>query len=112
MENSYKIAILGSEDVVKGFKILGINVLHPIDIPQAEKHLIDLKKKNDCAVLIITEDWAAKLDVFLTDNFAGLSLPALVVVPGLSGSTGQGLLQLQRIVERAIGSDILFNNNK
>lgn len=112
MENSYKIAILGSDDVVKGFKILGIKVLSPLDIPQAEKYLLDLKTKNDCAVLIITEDWATRLDVFLTDNFARLSLPALVVVPGLSGSTGQGLLQLQRIVERAVGSDILFNNNK
>lgn len=112
MENSYKIAILGSEDVVKGFKILGISVLHPIDVPQAEKYLLELKTQNDCAVLIITEDWSEKLEVFLNDNFAGLSLPALVVVPGLSGSTGRGLLQLQRIVERAIGSDILFNNNK
>lgn len=108
----YKITILGSEDVVKGFKILGVQVLSPIDVLQAQKYLLDLKSKNDCAVLIITEDWAVKLEDFLMENFASLSLPAMVVVPGFSGSTGQGLLKLQKIVEQAVGSDILFNNNK
>jgi V/A-type H+-transporting ATPase subunit F len=107
----YKITILGSEEVVKGFKILGLQVLTPSDESAAEKLLFELKEKNECAVLIITEDWASRLDAFLKEEFAKVSLPALVVVPGLSGPSGQGLLQLRRIVEQAVGSDILFNNN-
>ena len=107
----YKIAILGSEEVVKGFKILGLQVLTPLDQSQAEKLLLDLKSENECAVLIVTEDWAIRLDSFFKEEFSKLSLPALVVVPGLAGASGQGLLQLRRIVEQAVGSDILFNNN-
>lgn len=107
----YKIAILGSEEVVKGFKILGLQVLTPSDENGAEKLLLELKSKSDCAVLIITEDWAGRLDGFLKEEFAKVSLPALVVVPGLGGPSGQGLLQLRRVVEQAVGSDILFNNN-
>ena len=110
-ENSYKISILGSEEVVKGFKILGLEILTPLDEAAAQEILLKLKNEGRCGVLIITEDWAQRLDKFLQEEFAKLSLPALVVVPGLAGSSGQALLQLKRIVEQAVGSDILFNNN-
>ena len=36
------------------------------------------------------------------------ALPAIVAIPSHHGTTGYGLKNLKKIVERAVGSDMLF----
>jgi V/A-type H+-transporting ATPase subunit F len=38
------------------------------------------------------------------------TLPAIIPVPGLKGNNGIGRQRLSDFVERAVGSDIIFNN--
>ena len=37
-------------------------------------------------------------------------LPAIIPIPGISGNTGQGMRDVKRLVEQAVGSDIIFND--
>ncbi|MBU0670739.1 V-type ATP synthase subunit F [Patescibacteria group bacterium] len=104
----YKIAIIGNHDAILGFRALG---LETHDIESAEQGLKTLKairEKEDYGIIFITEDWAPKLNKEL-DKFKGMALPAIIAIPSHMGSTGEGLKNISRIVEQAVGSDILSN---
>ena len=46
----------------------------------------------------------------LIDDYAEKPLPAIISLPGASGSEGSGLANIKALVEKAIGADITFNN--
>ena len=37
--------------------------------------------------------------------------PAVILIPGISGNTGDGLKAVKKSVEQAVGSDIIFGNS-
>ena len=41
--------------------------------------------------------------------YDGSMLPAVIPIPGISGNTGIGLARVRKCVEKAVGSDIIFN---
>ena len=102
---NYKIAILGSPQVILGFKALG---LVPLPVASEEEGVKALKEAagGEYAVLLVTEDWADKLSEQL-EEIEAQTLPAVTVLPSPLGSQGMGSRELKKIVERAVGSDIL-----
>jgi len=113
----YKTAIIGSRDAIAGFSLLGVDVV-PVESPQeAVEQLLTLKKKkredergvevNTYAIIFITEDLAGGISPDDEKKLARGALPAIIPLPSHQGSTGYGLQRLKRIVERAVGSDIL-----
>ncbi len=104
----YKIAILGSHDIILGFKGLGIEVVGLTE-DNAEQQVRGVFAKEDYAIVFITEDWAEKLEKVLADYYSR-ALPAVVSVPTSEDTTGAALKNLRKIVEQAVGSDILFKN--
>lgn len=101
-----KIAIIGSKDVILGFKAVGVK---PFGIDTAEegvKIINNLRKSAEYGIVLITEDWAEKLMPELQTLQTG-ELPAVITIPSSRGTTGEGLKGLRRIVERAVGSDVL-----
>lgn len=105
---SYKIIIIGNEDAVTGFKAVGIDVAGIKTTEECEKKVLNAYDSPEYAVIFITEDWMDKIKNFLAD-LPPKALPCLVAVPSQSGSTGAGLAALKKIVEQAVGSDILSN---
>lgn len=103
---SYKIAIIGNEDAVGGFKAVGVDVVAIKTKTEAEKNIKKLYDSTDYATIFITEDWVDQVKDFL-DALPPKALPSIVAIPSQSGSTGAGLANLKRIVEQAVGSDIL-----
>lgn len=105
----YEIAILGNEETILGFKALGVKA-YPVESEEdAIASLDKIMDKQATAVLFITEDWAVKLGKRL-DQYRESALPALITIPSQKGSSGMGLDNIKKIVERAVGSDILSNN--
>lgn len=102
----YKIAIIGNNDSILGFKALGVKTFAIQNIDQGLEALKKIKKASDYGILFVTEDWAPKLKKGLK-KFEGQALPAIISVPSNQGSTGEGLKNINRIVEQAVGSDIL-----
>ncbi|NQU77538.1 V-type ATP synthase subunit F [Candidatus Falkowbacteria bacterium] len=102
-----KIAILGTTDSILGLKAVGLTPFGVYTQEEAEK-AIDEVYSGDYGILFITEDWMPKLENKL-DEVRGEALPAVIAVPSSKGATGAGMRDLRKIVEQAVGSDILFN---
>lgn len=105
---NYKVAILGSKDAVLGFKVLGLEAILVSSEKEAGEKLLSAYQGGDYAIIFITEDWIDKIKNFI-DELPPKALPALVAVPGQQGSTGAGAKGIKKIVEQAVGSDILSN---
>ena len=106
---SYKIVIIGNEDAVGGFKAIGIDAIGIRTKEECEEKLQAVYNSNDYGIVFITEDWMDQIKNFLNE-LPPKALPSIVAVPSQAGSTGAGLANLKKIVEQAVGSDILSNN--
>ena len=100
----YKIAVMGDFDSIFGFAALGIET-YPVTEPHdAEKIIRGIE--GECAVIYITEKLAAEIPdeiERLKEQFA----PAVILIPGVSGNTGEGMRAVKKSVEQAVGSDII-----
>ncbi|HIU87561.1 MAG TPA: V-type ATP synthase subunit F [Candidatus Avilachnospira avistercoris] len=102
----YKIAVMGDRDSIYGFAAVG---LEPVIANNAEEGSRKLRElvNGDYAVIYITEALASELEREIV-HYSERPLPAIILIPGVSGNTGKGLSSVKRSVERAIGSDIIF----
>lgn len=101
-----KIAIIGAKDAILGFKAVGVEP-HPIASREDGRDIISkLAKSDDYGIVMITEDWAGPLKEELGD-LEEKTIPAVIIIPSAQGATGEGARALKRIIEQAIGSDIL-----
>ena len=103
--SNYRIAVLGDKDSVLGFKALGLDVFPAEDVEEARRTLHQLAKEN-YAVIYLTEQYAAQMQSEV-DRYKDALTPAVILIPGKSGSLGIGMANVKRSVERAVGADIL-----
>src|SRR4030042_6519028 len=101
-----KIAIIGNHNVILGFKALGVDAFSVENKSEAERAVDEIKQKNNYGIVFITEDFMDKAKEKL-EELKKDALPAIVPIPSYI-KTGAGLRNLKKIVERAVGSDILF----
>ena len=66
-------------------------------------------EQREYAIIFITEDIVKKFTEEI-DSFYKETLPAVLVIPGIKGASVLGKEGLKKILERALGSDILENN--
>ena len=100
----YKIAVLGDRDSVLGFKALGLDVVFAENTEEA-RHILHQLAKGGYAVIYITEQLAAGLTADIA-RYKDQVTPAVILIPGKTGSLGLGQSALQSAVERAVGADI------
>ena len=113
-KDNFKIAIVGPKDTVLGFKAVGLEAHSALDKDQAVAKLYELKKakqkdsdKPMYAIIFIVEDLAMQLPEADLDKLSKGAMPAIIPIPGPKGTTGFGLKRISKIVEQAVGSDIL-----
>lgn len=104
----YKIAVLGDWDSIFGFGALGLDTFPVSDKEEAAKKLHELAD-GEYAVIFVTEALAKEIDSDIV-RYASEELPAIILIPGASGNTGEGLSAMKRCVIKAVGSDIIFGN--
>lgn len=105
----YNIAVIGDRDSIYGFAALGLNTFPVQNADEGAKLLKKLCDGN-YAIIYITEALADKLEEEI-DKYRELPLPAIILIPGVSGNTGKGISSVKKSVEQAVGSDIIFNND-
>ena len=105
----YKIAVVGDYDSIFGFATLGLDTFPVSDRKEAEEKLERLAA-NKYGIIYITEELAAECKKTI-EKFQEQLLPAVILIPGVSGNTGNGVQGVKDSVEQAVGSDILFSNN-
>ena len=107
----YKVAVMGDWDSIYGFGALGIDTFgfSQEEDAKAGTTLRSLAAQ-DYAVIYVTEALAAKLGKEI-DACRSSARPAVILIPGISGNTGDGLAAVRKSVEQAVGSDILFGKD-
>ena len=100
----YKIAVLGDRDSVLGFKALGLDVFFVENPEEARRELHRLARES-YAIIYITEQLAADIPEDIA-RYKTTVTPAVILIPGKTGSLGLGAKALQSAVERAVGADI------
>ncbi len=103
----YKVAVLGDRDSIYGFAALGLDTFVAEEREEAAKTLKTLAE-GKYAVIYITEKLQNQLEIEI-DRYISDYLPAIIPIPGVSGNTGKGIRNVKKSVERAVGSDIIFN---
>lgn len=101
----YKAAVVGSKESVIGFSALGLSVFPETD-PEKLAKLIHNLAQNEFAVIYITEAAASGVKDVI-EKYRNSELPAIIMIPGITGNTGDGMKNLHESVEKAVGSDIL-----
>ncbi len=104
----FKIAVIGDRESVLGFKALGLETIFADEVPAAQEALHRLANEK-CAVIYLTEQLAAEMKDDL-DRYTDALRPAVILIPGKSGTLGIGMENVYKSVERAVGSNILKNN--
>ena len=100
----YKIAVIGDRDSVLGFKALGLDVFFTETDDEARTVLHRLMQE-DYAVIYLTEQLATPLRAEIA-RYKNFAMPAIILIPGKTGSLGLAEAALQSAVERAVGADI------
>lgn len=103
----YRIAVLGDKDSVYGFSALGLSVF-PVNDSENAAGLLKKLAGDNYAVIYITEALAASISDEI-EKYSEMPLPAIILIPGVSGNTGRGIMSVKKSVEQAVGSDIIFN---
>ncbi|MEA4883532.1 MAG: V-type ATP synthase subunit F [Clostridia bacterium] len=102
----HKIAVIGDEDSVLGFRALGVSVFPVKDSTEAEAALRSAAREG-FAVIYITEGHASSIIDVITE-YSRKPLPVVLTIPDQGGNKGAALEKLRRTVEKALGADILF----
>ena len=106
----YKIAVVGDYESVYGFATLGLEI-HPVTLPEAARNTLKKLVDENYGVIYITEVLAEAIKDEIELYKSQIS-PAIVLIPGTYGNTGDGVQAVKNFVEQAVGSDILFGNDR
>ncbi len=101
----YKIAVMGDKESIVGFSSVGMEIYPVTDKSNATLKLKELAQ-NSYAVIFITESLAAEIREQI-DKYKDSPTPAIILIPGTAGNTGEGMSSVMKSVERAVGSQIL-----
>ena len=114
--NTYKFAVVGNVSSVKLYQALGAETHAVTNVEDARErteelfrdHREDENKTATYAVVFVEEDYYKAFPEDLVEKFSRKALPAVIPVPSpKSGDDNFAGNRLRRIVERAVGSDIL-----
>ena len=101
----YKIAVIGDKESIIGFSSLGMEIYTINEKELAASKLKELAQ-NDYAIIFITEALASLIEEQI-EKYKDSPTPAIILIPGMTGNTGEGMNSVLKSVERAVGSQIL-----
>ena len=105
MAVTYGIAVVGDWESVMGFRALGLDT-YPVTSPAEAAERIRELAKGDCAVIYLTETLAKDMGDVL-ERYKDEVRPAIILIPGREGPLGIGRDNIQRAIERAVGSAVM-----
>jgi V/A-type H+-transporting ATPase subunit F len=104
------IAVLGDKDSVLYFRAIGVSV-YPVANSGEAKPILERLCKENYAVIFVTEPIGREILPFI-DDLAKDPLPSIVLIPNNRGSLGLGMERIRRAGIRAIGTDILTEDEE
>ena len=105
--NKNGIAAVGDKDSVLAFKAVGMEVRSVSDVFEASTQLKKLIKEG-FRIIFVTEQFAVEM-AELIERYKPMTYPAIIPIPGSMGSNGYGLANMQKDIEKAIGTNLLLD---
>ena len=106
----YKIALMGNNDSIIGFKLFGIS-LFPVTDKEKAKEILNKLVKEKYAIIFITEEIASQI-IEQIEELQKISLVSFTIIPNKLEKRNMGIELLKKNVEKAIGTDILFRKER
>ena len=103
-----KVVVMGDYDSIYGFSALGLDI-YPVKEKDEAKQTLKKLALGEYAIIYVVESLAKDLSEEI-DKYKESISPAIILIPGVSGNTGEGITQVKLFVEQAVGSDILFGD--
>lgn len=103
------IAVIGDSESIKGFSAVGLDIYPCDEASEANALLRRIADSDRYAVIYMTETVYYAAEKARTRYEERLT-PAVIPIPGVSGNRGTGVRRLSSFVEKAVGSDIIFND--
>lgn len=100
------IAVVGDKDSVLAFKAIGLDVF-PVEGEMQAREKVKILARS-YSVIFITEQVAMEIESLLA-RYKSRPYPVIVPIPSAEGGIGFGMKGIKADVEKAIGSDILFD---
>jgi V/A-type H+-transporting ATPase subunit F len=105
----HKIAVMGDKDSILGFKAIGFDI-YPTGQKEDTASLLNSLVDDGYALIYITED-AANNIMDEISKYRSRYFPAIILIPGSKGSLGLGKRLVKESIEKAVGADILAQND-
>lgn len=106
----YKIGVVGDKDSVLAFKSIGVEIFPVRDYKEA-RNTIEKMAKEHYGLIFLTEQLAKNLEETI-QKYKRKITPAIILIPSNQGILGIGMEEINKNVEKAIGSNIFANSNK
>ena len=106
----YKIGAVGDKDSVLAFKSIGIEVF-PVMTDREARSIIDGLADKGYGLIFVTEHVAKGIEDTI-QRYKKKMIPAIILIPSNQGSLGIGLKDINKNVEKAVGSNIFANSDK
>jgi V/A-type H+-transporting ATPase subunit F len=104
-----RIAVIGDSESIKGFSAVGLDIYACEETEQSNAVLKKIASNAQYSVIYMTEETFCASEKE-RKHFEKKITPAIIPIPGVKGNNGTGKKRLSAFVEKAVGSDILFNN--
>ena len=103
------IAVIGDSESIKGFSAIGLDIFPCDNLEEASHELKNIADSDNYSVIYLTEEvfnYTEKERIRYEERLT----PAIIPIPGVKGNKNTGRKRLSSFVEKAVGSDIIFNN--
>ena len=110
----FNVAVIGPEDMISGFKTLGVKIFNILTQGEMLTQVKDLRRSTisedngeKYAVIMVMEDLLKDLPKDEYERITQGPLPVILSIPGISSDNSVSTKKLKVLAEKAIGSDIL-----
>ncbi len=101
-----KMAIVGDETATAGFKALGLDAF-TVTEPARAPEVWNAVDPDEYSIIFITEPEYRALSAEL-EHLRTRIYPVVTVLPSVGGGRNAGRDELRGLVERAVGTDVMF----
>lgn len=110
MAGKILLGAVGERDAVLAFRAIGMRAI-AADTAQEASQAIHQLRAQGVRVIFITEA-AARLAQEMVDRYQNDPQLSIIPVPGVSGTDGYGQAKLKANVFKAIGADIMLDEDR
>lgn len=104
-----RLQLSATKAASSGFNAVGFEVFMT-STQQETRDTMQQLCRGDYGIIFITEQAYAQVPEII-DAYKEQPIPAIIPIPGKDGSLGIGIQNVKKNVERAVGADILFNED-